>query len=124
MRRETEREIIDMDVFAVYSGIVLIACSILAYLYSGKAVHRPDVYRRFFLIYALVAVLAAIAVRLYQEERPDGLVLGAFLKEKRPSRKQLILRIALTVLMILPLYLFREKIGSLLYGAVLWKRSL
>lgn len=36
----------------------------------------------------------------------------AFLQEKKPSRKQVILWLILTALMIIPLYIFREKIGS------------
>ncbi|MDO5439702.1 MAG: lysoplasmalogenase family protein [Erysipelotrichaceae bacterium] len=168
-----------MTGFALGTSLVLSACSLVTYFKSGKpAGGGKRSYRKVFAVYAVITVLAAIAVRVFQQQRPDELFYGAGLKftaslppflyalkgcqlqktrfglyillaivpgmfadiainigfavggvfflvghllydfafqnDRRPSRKQVLLWLALSVLMILPVFLFREKIGSTL----------
>ncbi|MBR2551616.1 MAG: hypothetical protein IKF05_01310 [Erysipelotrichaceae bacterium] len=167
-----------MTGFALGTSLILSACSLVTYFKSEKLAGENRSYRKVFAVYAVITVLAAIAVRVFQQQRPDGLLYGAGLKftaslptvlyalkgyrlqktrfglyillaivlgmfadiainisfavggafflvghllydfafqnDRRPSRRQVLLWLLLSILMILPVFLFREKIGSTL----------
>ena len=165
-----------MNALFILSTAALLVSSCLTYVYSNRTVSKGS-WRKALVLYALISLLAAIAVRYFQAVRPDDLFKGAVLKfcaslpsvlfafkayslkktrfsflivcaivlgliadisinlsffiggaiflvghlfydiafvtEKRPGTKQIILWLGLSALVVIPLYLFREKIGSL-----------
>lgn len=164
---------------AICTGIILIVCSVLAYIYSGRVTRRNESFWKVLVLYVLITLLAAVATRYFQREvhgakaiiallkfsaslptvlfalkghqlRPArfsryillaigfgmigdiaininpvaggalflvGHLLydGAFLSERKPSAKQVELWLAMSALLIIPMYVFRAKIGSPVY---------
>lgn len=68
-----------MTGFALGTSLVLSACSLVTYFKSEKLAGENRSYRKVFAVYAVITVLAAIAVRVFQQQRPDELLYGAVL---------------------------------------------
>ncbi|MBQ3292499.1 MAG: hypothetical protein IJH43_09105 [Mogibacterium sp.] len=167
------------NAYPAYIGLILTACSVLTYIYSGRVIRNNDSLLKVLIYYLLITILAAVSARFFHQTghgaktalallkfaaslptvlfalkgyliRPTrfgrcivlaigiGLVADivinmnpaiggvvflaghllydfAFLSEKKPSRRQIMLWIALSALLIIPLYVFRAQIGSSLY---------
>ncbi len=165
-----------MTGLAICTGVILIACSVLTYIYSGRVIRRNEPFWKVLVLYLLITILAAVATRYFQRAvhgakaiiallkfsaslptvffalkghqlRPArfsryillaigvGLIADivininkaaggalflaghllydvAFLSERKPSGRQLSLWLAMSALMIIPVYIFRAGIGS------------
>ena len=68
-----------MNALFILSAVTLLVSCCLTYVYSNRTVSKGS-WRKALVLYALISLLAAIAVRYFQAVRPDDLFKGAVLK--------------------------------------------
>ncbi|MBR3227862.1 MAG: hypothetical protein IKF68_04890 [Erysipelotrichaceae bacterium] len=109
---------------ALGTGVFLkFSASLPSVLFAFKGYRNcKTLFALFILLAIILGMIADIVINISFAAGGLFFLVGhllydvAFIKEKRPSKRQLILWLILTALMVIPLYIFRERIGSLFYG--------